>query len=332
MNVSETSTFGIFRSACVLRKIAWLTLFIFSHANSKTLASTLITNYATATYKMSGVPETSNSNLTSYRVDELLNFTLVVDNPAGVLVQSPSTEAVLSFTLKNEGNGNEDFTLSLNQSITDEFDPSSTKIYLDTNNNASYDAGTDLLYTFGVNVPRLAPDASMHIFVVCDTPASLQQDDEARVSLVVSPATGDGAILSVYPGAGDGGVDALMGSPGGNYAQENKLIVEIAKATLTKSQSVLDPDGGSASVQGSIITYTLKVESTGSGTLSNLVLSDPIPSGTSYVSGSLSLDATQLTDAADSDRGVFNGTGIRVSLPTISTPTTHTVIFKVRIL
>lgn len=331
MNVSRCSTFARKYFCYVFQKTFWIAFFITSPISAKTLANTLIPNSATATYKMLGVPETSTSNLTTFRVDELLTFTLVVDNPAGVAVQSPGTDAVLSFTLTNEGNGTEDFTLSVNQSITDEFDPSDTKIYLDSNNNATYDAGTDLLYTFGVNFPRLQPDASMHIFLVCDTPPSLQQDDEARVSLVVSPATGNGAILSIYPAGGDGGVDALMGSPGGNYAQENKLFVEIARGTLSKSQSILDPNGGSTSVPGSVITYTLSMESTGAGTLSNIVVSDLIPSGTTYVEDSISLDASPLTDAADSDRGVFTGTGIRVSLPPAPVPTSHTVVFKVRI-
>lgn len=299
---------------------------------AKTAANTEIQNLAVMSYSVDGNVETTYSNTTSFRVDELLSFTLTADNPTGVFVQSPSTGAVLVFTLTNQGNGQEKFDLSVTQSITDEFNPSVTKIYLDSNSNGIYDPTTDLLYTPGTHVPDLAPNASLQVFLVSDIPSALNPEDEALMSLVVSPATGSGPFGTPYLTLGDGGVDAVMGSPGGNFAVEGKLIVEVAEATITKSQSILDPDGGSASVKDAVITYTLNLQASGVGTLTDLVISDNIPSGTVYVENSLRLDGSPLSDAEDADSGLFTGTAVRVNLPTLVAPATHNIVFKVRIL
>lgn len=310
----------------------WIGILFFFSAHAKTPANRLVQNTATMTYTVLGSPESTFSNTASYRVDELLTFTLTADNPGGVAAQTPDTGAVMAYTLTNQGNGIEKFVLSVSQSATDEFDPTVTKIFLDANDNGTYDTGTDVEYSPGTNEPELAPDASIHVFLVSDVPASLSPADEARISLVVSPATGSGPMHTLYPAGGDGGVEALMGSPGGNYGVENFLVVSVAQAAITKSQSFLDPDGGFTIVKNTVITYTLDIAVTGAGSLSNFVVTDEIPAGAEYVANSVRLDSTPLSDAADLDAGLFNGSEIKVSFPVVVAPATHTVTFKVRIL
>jgi uncharacterized repeat protein (TIGR01451 family) len=104
-----------------------------------------------------------------------------------------------------------------------------------------------------------------------------------------------------------------------------------AAATLVKSAAVLDPFGGTTSVPGSVITYTLVATVTGNGSLANLAINDPIPAGTQYIASSITLETVAQTDAADADAGNFNGTRVNVSLGTVPAGQTRTVTFQARI-
>ena len=294
-------------------------------------ANTLIENTANASFIIEGVPGSTSSNTISFRVDELISFALVSNNASGVNVQSPATTSVLSYTLSNQGNGSESFALSLSQSVVDQFDATNMKIYLDANDNGNFDSGTDTLYSVGVNDPDLTFGTSKNIFVVGDIPSSLAAADEAKVNLIVTSNTGSGVAGTVYSAAGEGGVDAVMGFQSGSLSVENKFVVVTAETTLVKTISVLDEFGGSAAIPNAVITYTLTLNVTGSGTLTNVVVGDVIPAGTTYIANSIRLDSSPLTDAADLDAGVFTGTAIQVSLPTVVAPTTKTVSFEVRI-
>ena len=104
--------------------------------------------------------------------------------------------------------------------------------------------------------------------------------------------------------------------------------------TLTKTQTVLDPFGGSSPVPGAVITYTVTMTLAGSGTITGAQIDDAIPANTTYVAESLTLDTaspTSLTDAADADAGRFTGSAIAVTLGSVTAPASHTVTFQVRI-
>ncbi|MEI9849934.1 MAG: hypothetical protein WDN24_02545 [Sphingomonas sp.] len=57
----------------------------------------------------------------------------------------------------------------------------------------------------------------------------------------------------------------------------------------------------------------------------------PSPPGTDYVPGSIRLDGTALTDAADADAGSFDGAGVRVALGDVAAPATRRIEFQVKI-
>jgi len=60
-------------------------------------------------------------------------------------------------------------------------------------------------------------------------------------------------------------------------------------------------------------------------------IGDTIPDGTTYQSGSLTLDGAALTDAADGDAGSASSSGIAVGLGTQAPGTSRTVTFTVKI-
>ena len=59
---------------------------------------------------------------------------------------------------------------------------------------------------------------------------------------------------------------------------------------------------------GARINYSIAVNATGSGTATNVVFTDNIPANTTYVPGSLALNAVAVTDAVDpADDGDYVG-------------------------
>ncbi len=297
-------------------------------------AGSFITNVASATFAVSGVPAQVDSNTDNFAVAELLDLTLVRNDAGTVNVTTPGTNVPLSFTLTNTGNGEEAFALQVNPALAgDAFDPQNVRIYMD-NGDGVFALGTDTLYVAGVNAPLLAADASRVLFVVSDMPAGLANGDIGLVSLQATAATGSGTPGTVFPGAGTGGVDAVVGATTATHREQNGYAVAQVTTTLVKSQVVLDPLGRAYAVSGATITYTLVFTVTGTGTILNARLQDAIPANTTYVPGSLTLDGASLTDAPDSDAGRFTGTQIDVVPGTagvMPAPGTATVTFKVTI-
>jgi uncharacterized repeat protein (TIGR01451 family) len=298
-----------------------------------TVAGTTISNTATATYNdPGGNPISVPSNTVDLRVDELLDVTVVSNDPGNVIVTPGSNNQPLSFTVTNTGNGSEAFRLTPNGTLGgDQFDPTTTSLVLDTNGNGTYDAGIDTVYTAGVNDPVLAPDASVRVFVLSTIPGGQANGDLGRANLTASATTGTGAPGAIFAGAGQGGGDAVVGSTGADGIDLGTYMVQQATVSFVKTQAVLDPFGGTKVVPGSIVTYTLTATVSGSGSISNLTISDAVPANTAYQVTTLTLQGSGLSDPADADAGEFTGTGVTVRAGLVPAGQTRTVTFKVRV-
>ncbi|MEP7348968.1 MAG: hypothetical protein ABI668_03340 [Sphingorhabdus sp.] len=297
-----------------------------------TLAGTDIENIASATYDTPSGPVTVQSNPVLIKVDELLNVTVASTDPGDVATAPGATGNVLTYRITNTGNGSEAFTLIANAANGgDDFDPTLQQIVLDTNNNGVYDPGVDTVYVAGTNDPVVAPDQSVTTFVITNTPVGVVDGNRADVGLTATANTGSGPPGTSFAGAGQGGGDAVVGATGASAADSGFLSVQAAMVTLVKSAAILDPFGGSRPVPGAVITYSIAANVTGSGSLTNLVITDPIPVGSQYEIGTITLQATALTDAADADAGDYNGTRVRVAAGNVPAGQTRTITFKVKI-
>jgi uncharacterized repeat protein (TIGR01451 family) len=315
----------------LLASVACVAFASSAHATG-TLAGTDIQNIATATYDSGSGPVDIQSNPVVIKVDELLDVTLANTDPADVVTTNGAQNTVLTYRITNNGNGPEAFRLTPDVAVGgDDFDPSLVQIVLDTNGNGVYDPGVDTIYVAGTNDPLLNPDQSTTVFVLTNIPATQANGDRADVRLTAAAVTGTGAPGTTFAGAGEGGGNAVVGSTGADGDDLGGLLVEAATVALVKSAAVLDPFGGTTSVPGSIITYTLVATVTGNGSLANLAINDPIPVGTQYIASSITLETVAQTDAADADAGNFNGTRVNVSLGTVPAGQTRTVTFQARI-
>jgi uncharacterized repeat protein (TIGR01451 family) len=298
-----------------------------------TSAGTTISNTATASYTdPGGNPVSVPSNKVDIVVDELLDVTVATADPGDIVVTPGSNNQVLSFTITNTGNGSEAFRLTPNATVGgDQFDPTTTSVVLDTNGNGVYDAGVDTAYTLGANDPVLAPDASIRVFVLSSIPAGINDSDRGIVELTAAAITGTGAPGATFAGQGQGGGNAVVGATGADSTDRGRYLVQNATIAFVKSAAVADPFGGTTSVPGSVITYTLVATISGAGTLTNAAITDPIPPGTTYQTDSITLQGSALTDAADADAGSFASNNVSVGLGSVTGGQTRTVTFRVRI-
>ncbi|MBC2777564.1 DUF11 domain-containing protein [Parasphingopyxis marina] len=293
-----------------------------------TLAGTSIVNTAQATYDDGGTTVTIDSNPVALIVDEILDIAVTSTDPGDVSASPGEADAVLTFTVTNGGNGPEAVVLTIDPNMAgDDFDPDAVTLYIDANGNGIYDAGVDTLYNAG-SPPVLNPDETIAVFILGDMPAAAD-GERSEVELTGTAATGSGTPGTVFAGQGEGGGDAVVGSTGATSDDSGFYAIFDADLDLTKAATVLDPFGGSTQVPGSIITYTLTAEVTGSSTLNNIVITDAVPSDTTYVASSITLDGSGLTDATDADAGAFDGTGISVALGNVAGGTTRVIEFQV---
>ncbi|PNQ73537.1 hypothetical protein BA950_16140 [Erythrobacter sp. SAORIC-644] len=293
-------------------------------------AGTLIENTASATYDGGAGPVTIPSNTITVKVDELLDVT-VTSRDSGPVSAAPGS-AVLTFELTNTGNGPEAYTLTANPAVAgNDFDTTVNGIAVDTNGNGVYDPGVDQMLTGPATTAAIAADASLTVFVLVTIPGGVADGDQSDVSLLAEAVTGTGAPGTAFAGQGAGGGNAIVGSTGANATATGSLSVGITDVDLIKSATVRDPFGGTGIVPGATITYAIRAEVKGSGSVSDLVVTDAAPADTTYVAGSLKLDGAILTDAADADAGRSSTSGISVDLGTVSGGSSRTVTFQVTI-
>lgn len=292
-------------------------------------AGTLITNTASATYNTGGSSSTVNSNTVTVLVDELLNVTVTSNDGAPVVM---SGSAVLSFTLTNTGNGSEAFTLTADPAVGgNPYNTTVTGLVLDSNGNGVYDPGVDTPLANGGNSPALAADGTQVVFVLVNAPGGASDGVVSQVRLRADAVTGTGAAGTVFAGAGQGGGAAVVGTTGATGSATGSVQASIAGVSLVKSATIADPFGGTQPVPGATVTFQIVATVSGSGSASGLVISDPIPAGTTYRPGTLRLDGAALTDAADGDAGNFASNAISIAAGTVPASSTRTVTFDVTI-
>lgn len=271
-----------------------------------TTAGTAINNAASVSYEIGSVPVTEVSNTVTVTVAELIDLAVVLQSPQ-TPVDTGATNQELLFTLTNTGNGPETFALALDNALAgDDFDPVAavTAIYFDTDGSGDLSSG-DTPYSPGSNDPVLPADASIAILIVNDIPAGLTNGNLGQSALNATSVTGTGPAGTVFAGAGEGGVDAIIGNSTGTAGQAGEYVISMVTMAVVKSATVTDPFGGTTAIPGAVITYRIEITASGSSTATGAAVNDVIPTDTTYVAASLTLNSTSLTDAPDADAGQY---------------------------
>jgi uncharacterized repeat protein (TIGR01451 family) len=299
-------------------------------------AGTSINNTATVDYTVGTVTATATSNQSTVVVAEIVDVDVIVQTPT-VAVAAGAVQQVMRYRVTNIGNGPETFRLVMSDAITgDQFDPvaASPAIYLDSDASGTYNTG-DAPYVVGANDPALAADGFVTVFVFNGIPAAALDGNLGFTNLTADARTGTGTAGTVFAGQGAGGTDAVIGTTGGVDVAQGEYKVEGIAITAVKSQTVVDQYAGARPIPGATINYSIVVNATGSGIASAASFTDNVPTGTTYVAGSLRLNTTALSDGADADVGVFESSPqprVRVQLGNLSAASgTQTITFAVTI-
>jgi len=291
-----------------------------------------VVNYSIAGEVQSPIESSPNGNrspglgggrFTHFKVDRKVD--LSITNNGNTDVTPGETQAELSFTLSNDGNDIQEFTLIPDGVISgDNFDSNNCKI--------SVTAVTGTLLS-GVVLPshdkiKLSPDQQASISVKCDIPfdnkgqiisqnhtstlsvrATASANQDGSPTLEESTADSSDGVDTVFTdGAGtdDAQRDASHSTRGTYIAQASTPLptLSIKKSIL----EVVDSEGGNKANSGSKVTYKITISTTGVGIVNNVVITDPTPADMTYKQGSITLNSTKLTDSSDADKGSFDAT------------------------
>jgi uncharacterized repeat protein (TIGR01451 family) len=283
-----------------------------------TPAGTSIQNTAQVSYTLGGAPISVNSNPTALIVAEILNVNVAVQTPT-VTVAPGATQRVVVMRVTNTGNGSETFVIAGNSVVAgDDYDPipATPFIYFDTDNSGDL-SPADVAYVSGSNNPVLAADQYTTLLLVNSIPTGLANGAAGRTQLTAQALTGTGAPGTVFAGQGTGGVDAVVGTSTASQIGTGAYVIAGLQLNAVKSQAVVDQFGGTRALPGARINYQVVITPTGTGTANAVLFTDVIPVNTTYIAGTLRLNAAVLTDAADADAGQFVATPtaqVRVTL------------------
>lgn len=275
-----------------------------------TPANTAISTQATAEYRVGAATLTQISNTVTATVAELINVHATWQDSTPVVAHPLDENRILTFRVTNTGNGSEAFTVTGTGTVSgNQFDPTVTAIYLDSNGNDLFEPGTDTRYQGGANDLILTPDEAMTLFLSSNIPGHPNDGDRGDCQVSVTALTGSGNPGESRSGMGDGGTDAIFGASGAAASTIGTYRISSTQVSVDKTATVLDPLGGSLPATGAVITYQVQVQVSGTGTASGMVFNDPIPSHTTYRPNTLHLNGTHLSDNQDSDAGHVDTSG-----------------------
>lgn len=271
-------------------------------------AGASISNIASASYNdATGAPQTVNSNEVRTTVIQVASFTLVADRTA---LATPNSTVNLSHTLTNTGNGTDTFTIALVNESGDAIDLNGIAVYIDANGDGAPDNTTN------VTSVTLAPGESVNLIAVGTTPVTAQSGNQAVVTISATTAK-PLAPSQVATGATISNTDTVTITGGG--------VVSVVKSANVATVDM-------SSVAGRTITYTLRYTNSGNATATNVVLTDILPTNTTYKPDSArwsTSGSAVLTTADDTDLFKLDSGTLTFNVGSVPANTTGTVTFQV---
>lgn len=304
LNRSKMNLFIVLATAALALGLAPLAL------AGGTPSGTPINNTATLTYTVGTATQTPvPSNTASFVVDTKIDLTVTTVDGAIVEVVPNTFAQVLTYSVRNDGNAPQDYSLQALDSATgafgetETFDAANVNVFVDTDNDNAYTAGVDTdLY-----IDELGIDASITVFIVADIPQAQVNDDVASYDLVAQTAVGgtggapgadiltddvadadDSTLEQTVFADGAGSAD---GPRDGRFSSKDGYKVVTADLTVLKTANVVsDPFNGGANpkaIPGATMGYQLLVTNNGTVAASNVTIVDSVPANSAFLVGSV---------------------------------------------
>ncbi len=279
-----------------------------------TASGTTISNTVLLDYTVGGVGQDQLSDTTDFVVDNKIDLTVALIDVAAVSVVPGSTNQVMTFSVTNDGNTLQDYSLAATPSagtvfsLTHDFDASNVRIFVDNGDNVFNAADDTRTY-----IDELAADATVRVYVLADFPLSGIADGDASLyDLAAQTAVGGvvdtqgtdivtddsanawtaGTVQIVFTDAA-GEIDAAND---GVHSTVGAYLVASATMSVTKSSLVVyDPINGNyvagsvfpKAIPGARVQYTIDISNTGTTNANAVTVVDEIPENSYFVVGTL---------------------------------------------
>jgi uncharacterized repeat protein (TIGR01451 family) len=337
-------------------------------------ANTLIQNTVNVNYQVGGVAQTQISALNEFRVDRKILFSVAEKTAVGTTsVTSGLTNQDVAFTIVNSSNDTLDFSLAATNTAngttiggargTDSIDVSNFRYAIDANGNGVLDGGET--FTASLTLDNVAKGATVHVLVRSDIPIATN-GAVAVVQLAATALNSAGTAITAVTDSTANTADITSGTFQTIFAEDltptqgntsrngvswawddytvSAPVLSVAKTSVIISDgvSVTNPKA----VPGAVVEYCISVaNAAGGATATTVSLSDLVPANTTYVAGSIFVDATVVTpgasqtcsggtsvsDAVNADAGEFGTPANTVvgRLSSIAASTARALIFRV---
>lgn len=261
-----------------------------------TASGTSIVNTATVNYSVASVAQTPINAAATFVVDTVVKVN-VTGSGSNKVVRPGETNVFQVYTVTNTGNATSNYGLAFANNTGDDFDinlPGTSTpgvvIHVDGNNNGTYEPANDPVAT---SITGLARNASIAVFVVGDTPATVTNGKLATVKLTADardPASAGGNQPWVpTPGADTAmGVEVVIGNLTANA--DDTFEVQTAALSVTKTSSVVRDAFGTTTnakaIPQSVVEYVITVNNAVGAQPATLTsISDPVPANTAFLAG-----------------------------------------------
>ncbi len=309
-----------------------------------TVAGTVISNQAQLRYNVNFVAQTPlPSNTVTFAVQEVVNVSVVWQDASSVRVNTPQTNAVLTFVVNNTGNGTEAFSLFRTNAIGgDQFDPPNASVgavFIENGLQVGFQPSgpnADALYMLGVNEPVITAGASVTVYAVSDIPSALSIGNIGFLDLQVRattiglassiPGTAHVDVSNPAMATNNAALTVVAGLSRGIASARGSFLIDGVEVRVFKS--VLSPSNPDLLIPGVEILYQLLVKVQGIGSVQQLVISDPLPAQLTYVPNSIRVNNQLKTDAADGDSSQFASNTVTVNLGNVTAPTDFVIELK----
>lgn len=262
-----------------------------------------LTSTATMTYSRGAQILIQSASATTV-VQEVLNFTTM--SSANIDVINNQANALLSFELRNDGNGTEGFVFDI--SNTGDFSVSYQVFYENVSttqpNNLSLITGdtvnnSEIQYVTN-DVVTLSPDQHIIIYVVSQIPNAIQNGNVSTINFSAVSQSNDVAgksIGDIVIGSGDNNdvtntpTDLIIATANGTSSSSaeyrmNETGVNVEKTIISSEIEINNQIVTGSFVKDAIVTYQVSVV-INDGTAENLVITDELSNDLDLVPNSI---------------------------------------------
>lgn len=274
-----------------------------------TPSGTTITNTATLDYIVSGTPQAQiSSNPAIFVVDNKVDLTVATVDLAIVSVIPGTFSQVLTYSVTNNGNTVQDYSLQALDSATgafgetETFDATGVAVFVDDGDNV-YTAASDT----DTYIDELPASNTITVFVVANIPLTQVNNDVASYDLVAQTAVGGGTgaqgvditsddagtaddptLVQIVFADGAGTADAVRD---GQHSSLDGFKVVTADLDAVKTTNVIsDPFNNGVNpkaIPGATVGYQVLVTNNGTVTATNVEVIDSIPANSSFLVSSV---------------------------------------------